>query len=68
MVGHFEKQNLRGADQERGLDPRRLRRQPVLEQRPEQMAQGAEPAQHHGNDRPRQPTVAIGHRRKRRGR
>ena len=32
------------------------------------MAQGAEPAQHDGNDRPRQPAVAIGHRRKRRGR
>ena len=32
------------------------------------MAQGAEPAQHHGNDRPRQPAVAIVERRKRRGR
>ena len=68
MVGHFEKQNLRRADQERGLDPRRLRRQPLLEKRPKQMAQGAEPAQHDGNDRPRQPAVAIGERRKRRGR
>ena len=68
MVGHFEKQNLRRADQERDLDPRRLRRQPLLEQRAEQMPQGAEPAQHHGNDRPRQPAVAIGQRRQRRGR
>ena len=32
------------------------------------MAQGAKPAQHDGNDRPRQPTVAIGKRRQRRGR
>ena len=60
MVGHFEKQNLRGTDQQRGLDPRRLRRRPLLEKRPEQIAQGAEPAQHDGNDRPRQPAVAIG--------
>ena len=44
MVGHVEKQNLRGAEQERGLDPRRLRRQAAFEERPQQMAQACRAA------------------------
>ena len=39
MVGHIEKQDLRRADQQRGLDPRRLRRQAAFEE--ERRADGA---------------------------
>ena len=46
VVGHFEKQNLRCADKQRGLDARRLRRRTALEKNSDQMAQGAKPPQH----------------------
>ncbi len=59
MVRHVEKQDLRGAEQERGLDPRRLRRQTTFEKRPKEMAQGAEPAQHGSDQRARQRAVAL---------
>ena len=59
VVGHAEKQNLRGADEERGLDARRLRRRAAFEQAAEQMTQRAEPAQHGGDDGARQRPVAL---------
>ena len=59
MVGHVEEKNLRGADQQRGLDPRRLRRRAALEEETEEMAQRAEPAQHGRDQRPRQRAVAV---------
>ena len=59
MVGHVEKQDLRGAKKKRGLDPRRLRRQAAFEERPKQVAQGAEPAQHRSDQRTGERTVAL---------
>ena len=59
VIGHVEKQDLRGAEKQRGLDARRLRRQAAFEQRPMQMAQGAEPAQHGRDQRARERAVAI---------
>ncbi len=70
VVGHFEPEDLRGADQQGGLDPRRIGRQPAFEQQPEQMAQRPEPAQHRRDEAADQRAVALGERRKaaRRGR
>ncbi len=62
MVGHVEEQNLRRAEEERGLDPRRLRRRTVLEHAGDQMAQRAEPANDGRDQRPRQRAVAVGER------
>ena len=63
VIRHIEKQNLRGAEQERGLDARRMHRQPALDEQADQMAQGAEPAQHGADQRPRQRPVALVKRR-----
>ena len=60
MVGHVEEENLRGADQERGLGARRFLRQAAFEEDGDEMAQRAEPAQHGRDQRPRQRAVAIG--------
>ncbi len=59
MVGHIEKQDLRRTDKQRGLDPRRLRRQTAFEQNAEQMTQGAEPAQHRRDDGAGERAVAL---------
>ena len=60
MIGYVEEEDLRGADQERGLDPRRLLRRAVIEKDPDQMAQRAQPAQHRGGESPHQRAVALG--------
>ena len=62
MVGHFEPQDLRGADEQRGLDPRRIGGQAALEKKAEQMAQRAEPAQHGRDQAAHQRAVAVGER------
>ena len=62
MVGHVEQEDLRGADQQRGLDPRRIGRQAAFEQSAEQMPQRAEPAQHGRDDAAHQRAVALGER------
>ena len=59
VVGHVEKENLGRADQQRGLDPRRLRRRAAIEQEAQQTAQAAEPAQHGGDQRAREGAVAL---------
>ena len=59
MVGYAEKQDLRGAEEQRGLDPRRLRRRAAIEQQAEQMTQRAEPAQHGGDQRAGERPVAL---------
>jgi len=59
VVGHVEQQNLRRAEKERGLDPRRLLRRTAIEEKTEEMAQRAEPAQHGRDQRPRQRAVAL---------
>ena len=46
MVGHIEKQDLRGAEQQRGFDPRRICGQPALQEPPKQVSEAAQPAQH----------------------
>jgi hypothetical protein len=61
VVGHVEEENLRRADQERGLDPRRLRRRAALEQETDQMTQRAEPAQHGRDQRTNEGAVALRH-------
>ncbi len=66
VVGHLEPENLRGADQQRGLDPRRVGGKTALEQQAEQMAQRAEPPQHRRHHGAHQRAVAIGERRQRR--
>jgi hypothetical protein len=60
MVRHVEKQDLRRTDEERGLDPRRLARKPAAEPVGDQPAQGAEPAQHGGDDAADERPVAFG--------
>jgi hypothetical protein len=65
VVGHLEPEDLRGADEQRALDPRRVGRQPALEHAADEMPQGAEPAQHRGDQRAHQRAVAIGQGRQR---
>ena len=60
VIGHVEKQNLRGAGQQHSFDQRRGRRQAALHQRGEQVPQGAEPPQHGGDDDPHQRAIALG--------
>ena len=62
MVGHIEKQDLRGTDKERGLDPRRFGRKPAAQPVADQPAQRAEPAQHGRDDAADQRPVALGER------
>ena len=60
MVGHVEEEDLRGADQERALDARRFLRQTAFEENADEMAQRAEPPQHHRDQRSRQRPIAVG--------
>ena len=62
VIRHVEPEDLRRAEQQRGLDPRRVGRQAALEQMPEQMPQRAEPAQHRRDQPAHQGAVAIGQR------
>ena len=59
VIGHVEKQDLRGANQQGRFNPRRFGRRAALEQTAEQMAQGAEPAQRRADDVARQSAVAL---------
>ena len=62
MIGHFEPEDLRGADQQDGFDARRVGGKTLVEKSAEQVAQGAEPPQH-GRDEPaHQRAVAVGER------
>ena len=63
VVRHIEKQNLCGAEQERGLDTRRMHRQPALDEQADEMAQASEPAQHGADQCARQRPVALFKRR-----
>ncbi len=62
MVGHLEPENLRGAEQQCGLHPRRVGGKAALEHAAEQMAQRAEPAQHRRHQLAHQRAVAVGER------
>ena len=62
VIGHFQPQDLRGADQQNGFHARRLGRKTLVEKPTEQLAQGAEPAQHGGGEPAHQRTVAVGER------
>ena len=59
MVGYIEKKNLCRADEQRGLDPRRLGGQAAIKEQPEKTAQRAEPAQHRGDQNTHQCPVAL---------
>ena len=59
VVRHFEPKNLRGADQQRGFDPRRVGGKAACEPTTEQMAQRAEPAQYRRHQGAHQRPVAI---------
>ena len=59
MVGHFEPEDLRSADQQRGLHPRRFGWKPACEQTAQPMAQRAEPAQHAGDEGTHQSAIAL---------
>ena len=63
MIGHFEPEDLRRAEEQRGLDPWRLCRQSAFEEKAEQVTQRAEPAQHGRDQRTRERAVAVGERR-----
>ena len=63
MIRHVEEQDLRGADQQHGLDARRVGGKSALEELAEQMAQRAEPAQHGRDELAHQRAVAVGERR-----
>src|SRR4029078_10305839 len=60
MIGDIEEQDLRGADQKRRFDPRRIRRGAAVEQAGKHFAQSAEPAQHGADNVARECTVALG--------
>jgi hypothetical protein len=60
MVGHVEEEDLRRADQERGLDTRRFLRQAALEQQADEMAQRAEPPHHPRHPRAPHSPIARG--------
>ncbi len=60
MVGHFEPENLRGADQQNGFRARRFGGKAFLEKSAEQLPQRAEPPQHGSNEAAHQRAVAIG--------
>ena len=62
VVGHLEPENLRGAEQQNGLGARRVGGKSLVEETLEQMAQGAEPAQHGGGEPAHQRAVAVGER------
>ena len=64
MVGHVEKQDLRGSDQQHGFDARRILGKAGVEELPQQMAQRADAAQHGGDELAHQRAVALGERRK----
>ncbi len=59
VVGHVEKQDLRGADQQRAFDPRRAVGKTAFEQAGEQMTQRAEPAHDGRDDGAHQRAVAL---------
>ncbi len=63
MIRHVEPQNLRRSDQQRGLDPRSVGRETLLEIARQQMPQGAEPPQHGRGQHAHQGAVAIVQRR-----
>ncbi len=60
MVGNLQKKNLRGAEEQRRLDERRLRGRTAIEKQRDEMAQRAEPAQHRRDERARKRAVALG--------
>ena len=60
VIGHFEPEDLRGADQQNGFHARRFGRKALVEKSAEQMAQGAEPPQNGGGEPAHQRAVAIG--------
>ena len=60
MVRHVEQQDLRGADQQRGLGAGRVARHAAVETGSDDVAQRAEPAQHPGDDAADQGAVAVG--------
>ena len=62
MIGHFEPEDLRGADQQDGFGARRVGGKALVEKSAEQMAQGAEPPQHGGGEPAHQRAVAVGER------
>jgi hypothetical protein len=59
VVGHIEKKDLRGPDEQSRLDARRLRRRTLFEKETDEMAQQAEPAQHGRDQRPCQRAIAL---------
>ena len=63
MVGHFEPEDLRGAEQQDGFDARCFRRKSLVEKTADNVPQRAEPAHHRGGEAPHQRAVAVGERR-----
>ena len=59
VIGNVEKQDLRGADQQRAFDPRRTVGKSAFEQAGEQVTQRAEPADHGRDDGAHQRPVAL---------
>jgi hypothetical protein len=62
MIGHVHPENLRRADQQRALRPRRVRRDAAVEQARQQMAERAEPPQNRRHQAAHQGAVAVGER------
>ena len=63
MVRYVEKQDLRGADQERAFHARRVGRQAALETLGDQVAKRAKPPQHRRNDAADERAVTLGEQR-----
>ena len=63
MVRHVEPEQLCGADEQDGLDPRRVGRKAAVERACEQVPQGAQPAQHGADKLARQRPVPLLQRR-----
>ncbi len=60
VVRHLEPHDLRGAQQQCGLEARRVGRQAAVEEMAQQVSQRAEPAYDCRRQRPHQRAVAIG--------
>ncbi len=62
MVGHFEPEDLRRAEQQDGFDAWRFGRKTLVEKTADDVAQRAEPPQHRGGEAAHQRAVAVGER------
>src|ERR1017187_7366073 len=60
MIGHFEPEDLRGANQQNGFHARRFGRKALVEKSAEHVVEGTKTPQHGGSEPAHQRAVAVG--------